>query len=696
MNNFDNSDQENEIVDVNNENNFAIDCLYQDVYYVLTKELDITCSITDFNEIINFDSFREELIKVIDKHGTHPKHTVPTVLGLVLPAVKTSAPVLSPAGVGSSMYNISRALFPQSSAAADTFASFFGMDLESTVESLADEIGAKMKDTFNPNPGDNIFSGKGRGGGNGRTNDQGELEINATPDSPYLHHEPTKNTLVFNLGIESTTQYEEPFWKSSSERVCFVGKTNTIQFPNDDVQLKAYYEMLVPVLRNSIQANKRYTADVSTFFTFEIYKKYINQAIEAISLYYFFANGYAYCNQPGLVNNNEALRYLRQNLFQTAQLQRFQQLGQMIDSLPLPQSLINSVAQYHGWYSNSKESGATLFCNVPHGIFLNNDLNDPLANEQCSIDKIKPNLIEDMITKLTGPIVSSMTNPQKATDKFLGLLLNTIPGFRNSSIGGSAFDTDLYDEAHWNEFMNSPVVSSVVLYEGSSYTHVMKETYPKWISDVDTHRYHTVGADTPGYLQAYWTPIVWNTEKTPTQLDHHGIIKTAPLSIKWAMSEPNPSLNYKCSCSTYSNVIVWVNGLSLKNTDGTTSTSGFTLYPSKQTENFGSNIASPFTWYFDQGFRSQTAYSNVLASGHAFPQQPYGSSNVSNMSLNQNFPNRLLAIQKMFDIQDFYNIDSPTANREKKPSGRRGRKSGSSSKSSDSESSIDSEVSASS
>ena len=51
------------------------------------------------------------------------------------------------------------------------------------------------------------------------------------------------------------------------------------------------------------------------------------------------------------------------------------------------------------------------------------------------------------------------------------------------------------------------------------------------------------------------------------------------------------------------------------------------------------------------------------------------------MSINQCTPNRLLAVQKLLDVQDFFEITSPSANRaSNKSSGRRGRRGKSSSK----------------
>jgi hypothetical protein len=45
------------------------------------------------------------------------------------------------------------------------------------------------------------------------------------------------------------------------------------------------------------------------------------------------------------------------------------------------------------------------------------------------------------------------------------------------------------------------------------------------------------------------------------------------------------------------------------------------------------------------------------------------------MSVNQCTPNRLLAVQKLLDVQDFYEISSPTANKEKSfGGGRRGKR----------------------
>merc|ERR1711966_621613 len=337
---------------------------------------------------------------------------------------------------------------------------------------------------------------RGGGGGSGVVNDDGGLIIDPPSHNAYMHHEPVKNVLNWSLLLENTMQGTEPFWDSGSTSTCFVAKFNMIQFPNDDVELKKYYEtVLIPVLRNAVQANKRYNADLSVFFTYDIFKQYINEVIQSVAIYYFFANGFAYCNEPGLVNNNEALRFLRQELFSTAQLQRFQQLGQLIDSLPIPQTLINAIAQYHGWYSNSAEPNATLYCNIPHGIFLDNLFQGPdVSGGTGCLNHLKVDVILGEIDKLTQPFVDTgnLVADKRNSDKFLGLLLNTIPAWASSSVGGSFFATDVYDEAHWNEFLNSPVVNSVTLYADhpslERSTHML---HPYYTDDTAVNRYHS-------------------------------------------------------------------------------------------------------------------------------------------------------------------------------------------------------------
>ena len=660
---------------------FEIDCLYQDIYYAFEREVGIVCSIDDFNEYIDKDKFKSHLLSVIEEKGTDSADLHSHVLGFVVPGINTVSPtVLSPAGRGQAMYSIAQTLFPSTTATAKAYADLFNMDLAVGMEAMADQIGAQMKGVIAS--GANIFNRGGRGGnssgGGGRTNDQGDLEISGMPYNSYFHHEPVKNTLNWNLDIDNTMLGIEPKWNSNHTRTCFVSKFNMMQFPNDDDSLKDYYEYtLIPVIRNAMQANKRYTADLSAFFTYNMFKAYINEVIQSISIYYFFANGFAYCNEPGLVNNNEAIRYLRQELFNTTQLQRFQQLGQLLESLPIPQTLINAIAQYHGWYSNSPESGATLYCNIPHGIFKDNNATNPATGNTCTIDTLQSDVLLGEIEKLNNPIISPSTDDatnRRNSDKFLGILLNTIPGWRASTVEGSFFATDLYDEAHWNEFINSPTVHKVRMYlDNTNLDVVYQNVSPVYVSSTANNLYYSMGSNVPGYLQAYWTPIKWTTAGATT-LEHHGFIKTQPRATKWNLKTA-PGIGVKCE--TYSNVMVWCNNTAseagLTSTSGTSMDRGFTLYPSHITEGFASNIVSPTTWSFDNGTRSASGYSTVYATARSTYQQPPCTYNTTNMSLVQSLPNRLIAIQKLLDVQDFFTLTSPTANKEK--GGRRGRRS---------------------
>lgn len=655
----------------------ALDNLYDEVFKLVSKELDLSCSLTDFNKIIDKKQFISEMAAVVKEHGSDSPDAHSKLLGFAAAGVGMYANrgTINPAAAATSMFNIARLLYPQTTFAFEQFAAKYDIDLGASIAGLADAIGSGMKGGNMPF-GANIFNRGGRGGKGGGPNDDGELRF--VPDDyrdDYYHHEPVKNELVWNLGLENTMQGTEPFWDSNAIRSCFVGKFNMMQFPNDDVDLKYYYEtVLIPVLRNAVQANKRYNADLSSFFTYDMFKTYINEVIQSVAIYYFFANGFAYCNQPGLVNNNEALRYLRQELFSTAQLQRFQQLGQLIDSLPIPQTLINAIAQYHGWYSNSPEACTTLYCNIPHGIFVDNTYqNSSVWGRAGCLDKLQTDVILGEINKLNSPFVSDSTpeENQRKSDKFLGLLLNTIPGWRNSSVGGSAFSTDLYDEAHWNEFMNSPVINTVTLYKGASQQRTSRYLYPQYdISGLSyNYRYHSVGSDTPGYLQAYFTPLEYSDPPTYSKIAPHGIIKPQARSIQWSM----PIGSNFIVCETSSNIMVWANGALFDN-NGSPKTRGFTLFPTDLTQYMGSNIASPYLWHIDNGDRGEYQ-AGVFGYASVRNNQPPCTYNTTNMSLNQCMPNRLLAVQKLLDIQEFFDLTSGAAVREKPRSGgRRGRR----------------------
>lgn len=654
--------------------NVALDKLYNRIYSAFTDELGLICPYSEFNNVIPKDVFMLRMSNVLDEHDISSPTAHAEVLGFVAPGIhslRAGGMNVSPADAAASMFNIARVMFPETTFSVEQFAAMFNVDIDVAIGNMADAIGEGMKTIKIPG-GANIFNRGGRDG-NGSVNDEGELIIDPPSSSAYMHHEPVKSELNWSMLLENTMQGTEPYWDSYGAQTCFVGKFNMIQFPNDDTELRNYYEkVLIPVLRNAVQANKRYNADLSTFFTYDMFKQYINEVIQSIAIYYFFANGFAYCNQPGLVNNNEALRYLRQTMFSTAQLQRFQQLGQMLDSLPIPQTLINAVAQYHGWYSNSTEANATLYCNIPHGIFLDNLYSaSGLTGQTGCLDQLKIDVIQDEINKLNAPFVDTNVpaTDKKNSDKFLALLLNTIPGWRNSTVGGSYFATDVYDEAHWNEFMNSPIVASTTLYtDNPNLQRSTHKLYPLWTGDADDHRYHTMGDKVPGYLQAYFTPLAWSAPPSYTGVDAHGLIKPQPKTVNFNMPHQEGSI----LGATTSNMIVWVNG-NLFDFIGISRSRGFTLFPVPLTAAYGPNISSPLSWFFDNGERYGIE-PHVAGRTVATDVQPPCTYRTTNMSLNQCMPNRLLAIQKLLDIQDFFSITSPGAPRESKPSGRRGRR----------------------
>jgi hypothetical protein len=271
---------------------------------------------------------------------------------------------------------------------------------------------------------------------------------------------------------------------------------------------------------------------------------------------------------------------------------------------------------------------------------------------------------------LNTPIITGEANG--TSDRFLGILLNTIPGWRTSSVSGSSFDTDVYDEAHWNEFMNSPIVTQVTTYPNDpNETTISREVKPEYVGEDRATHYYTIGSNTPGYLQAYYTPVSWDAGTSSYKF--HGIVKSQGLNVNSRMGYYNDPAR-AVECRIYSNVIVWTNDRHLFTHEGYSTNRGFTLYPSSVTQNFGSNIASPILWHFDNGERpGMQGYSDVYGTVSATLQQPICTYDTVNMSLNQTRENRLLCIQKQLDVQEFYDVVNPVGNKERK-SNRRGRK----------------------
>lgn len=102
-------------------------------------------------------------------------------------------------------------------------------------------------------------------------------------------------------------------------------------------------------------------------------------------------------------------------------------------------------------------------------------------------------------------------------------------------------------------------------------------------------------------------------------------------------------------------MIVFTHG-AMKNGSDQSVTRGFTTWPNFHTQNLGSNIGSFIGIYQDDGIRPVT---NVTPSIINWSQRPFGSTYLTNMSVVQCTPNRLLVIQKWLDVQEFYsNISS--------------------------------------
>jgi len=555
----------------------------------------------------------------------------------LIPATKKHMPTFVLPGTGFSPAGTSPYFSPSEGFGGDgnipfmpDFNEFIDDQLTAGVSSFNDIISALGFALALGQQASNIFT-KDKGS---NRNDAGTVyhKPDLSPSSNnVINYEPDKVQVDWNLGIESSMAGTKPNWKPTLYSSCFYATIRELSIPSTDTESMAYFKNdFLPYVKNSINANKKYNAALYDFMDYATFRGYINRIIKAISIYHFFADIYDYTNADIRINNNAGIRYLRNELVQTAQLQRLASLKQLINSFPFPQTLQNSVAQYYGWYSSSEIPFTSIYCNVPP-VFVSNSV-DPGDDNSGYIFSFKTNVINDAIdmlnfTDLSGDALIKM-------NKTVAVLSNTIAGWRSSNVGSSYF-TDVYDEQHHTCWLNGPSIMSVA---GVALDIDIKHPELANSDDYNTPVKYFSKTNVPhGYLDGYMSTI------TGTVSAHvsNGYQIPMPLATVDRFSHQPLDLTSNVFCYTERATA------SLIGPAGVSASRGMILLPQSGPES---------SWLGSSGLPFQCVTdTSVIGSPKMLVslRQPSDTSLVTNASLNQFLFARNLVLQKWLDIQDF-------------------------------------------
>uniref|UniRef100_A0A2V0RB25 Uncharacterized protein n=1 Tax=viral metagenome TaxID=1070528 RepID=A0A2V0RB25_9ZZZZ len=345
--------------------------------------------------------------------------------------------------------------------------------------------------------------GGGRGetyGGTGSTQPIGANFVN------YVH--PTKK-LEYNLGIPNTLRGTEPFDSSITNidgvvSSCLTLKVINFKLPLEDDTFNQYYtKVWIPSIRDYLQGEKRLNTNLASLFTPDRMRDYIERVAEALQIYHFFINVFNYNLLGEGLNSNAGLRYIRETMFSTTNLQKLSLLRERLDGLPWPQTLDSEIA-YHGFiYTQSDVNYSGNIMNVPD-IFVSNLYQTGDAPSTTVIDSIRADVIQSTIDKLDFTDLTTGDNRANML-KMIGGICNTTD-FQNSKV--SSIQIEPFTDPVFNtEFVNNSLFYSTVSDAGSvsRYNDLTLICPQEGAHDYSPVPFYSYTNDVPGMLQATWT-----------------------------------------------------------------------------------------------------------------------------------------------------------------------------------------------
>lgn len=176
---------------------------------------------------------------------------------------------------------------------------------------------------------------------------------------------------------------------------------------------------------------------------------YFNTLIEALSIYYFYAHTYAYCQVPE--NKNTAMFALRE-LFATSDLQNLRLLEERLNGLPVPNRLNELCYWMFDVYRASSVAGSDLIRFSPMGF-------DNPDDTKITVTRIQDgaNLIENILDKLADQGNYANYHNLQTSD----LLSRVCPNWVNTRVG-SSIGIPVHDPTFTTLFFNAPLVGGPI------------------------------------------------------------------------------------------------------------------------------------------------------------------------------------------------------------------------------------------
>lgn len=457
-------------------------------------------------------------------------------------------------------------------------------------------------------------------GGTGSTQPIGTNFVN------YVH--PTKK-LDYSLGIPTNLRGTDPFDKQYDKggSVLFSALTMKVikfELPREEPMFKSFYENIwVPQVRDYLQGEKKLNTNLAKLVTADRMQKYLETVGRALQIYHFFVNVFNYNLLGEGMNTNAGLRFIREDMFSTTNLQRLSLLKERLDGLPWPQTFDSEIA-YHGLiYTQSDIPFSGCIMNVPD-IFLSNVYVPVAGDEVCVIDSIRPDIIQDTLDKLDFRDLTQGTDREDML-RFIGAICNTT-NFQSSMV--SSVQIEPYTDPVFNtEYVNNNVYLSQVPNPASANAFdTVRIIYPRsGVNSYDPVDFYSYTNDVPGMLQGTFAPTANNNAY------YEGFWQPVPTITAFSTTNPTATV------TNVSNIMFFVDSIpnqTLVDGVGAVSSRGGFVH---------SNPSTQSCWKSND-FIEQPTYvrdtTNSKWSNRSNQLKPYGSQLIVNMSIQQCFQQR--------------------------------------------------------
>lgn len=625
----------------------VLDSLYNSLVLFCKRE-DIPLSLDKDDFVVGYSfKYSEPSINTISEYFEHTLNLVqchkdsdaPSQLGLVLPVSPGNPmanPAMSPQTSGSGSSDFIKILQQEYSDLAKSTMSKVG-------KATADAVSAKTQEMLGTIAGGILNNAGGTQGpaqgGGGRGETFGGVGNVGSINENFSNYEHPTVKLDYSLGILGTTKGTSPFDQqyndpNNSNIVLESPLTlKVVEFilPNDEDYFNTYFSQeWVPYIREALQGEKRLNTNLSLLLTPTRMKTYIQKVATAMQIYHFFVNVFNYCRLSEGMDMNAGLRYMREQMFTTTNLQKLSLLRSRLDSLPWPQTLDSEIAYQGMIYTQSDCPFSGMRMNVPD-IFVSSTptFSSSTENTYSVITSLHGDLIQGQLDSLdyqNDPAAERID-----ALKMIGSICNTTE-FQKSRVGSFQFEP-FTDPIYNNQFANSGVTMDQTPSPTSANFAPLTVNFPVKGEHIYTPvNYYSYTNDVPGMLQATWTPA-----KTSAATDWLGFWKPRAGTTVFKR-KPNQEV------STKSNIMFFIAN---KGTDTLVDQTGAVA---DRGGFMHANIDIQSCWAAND-FVENPVWTSVLGAVDATTVQkkPFGSQRIINMSLELNNYQRIQYFRQIME-----------------------------------------------